>query len=252
MSKKCVGRVWKDGVGGQCSRKGMTSTTIGFFCAIHLNLYKECIDNDCIRGIEGLGGCWSCENIHDGLWLGSVKKERPLYNQNGLLLPWKDEKLIKNKKKSKKKNKKKTGKIKFIKLKNKYNNSIMIKSGKTQMISTLKKTMNSLDLDNPDCTPDYIISIVEEKLEKKFKEKDKQRLYKEIDKIYEKLIELELSPSSSEDEDDVCTDNLYTIIYNNKEWLKDIHTYNVYTKTKKPRYVGYQNSDGSITFEVDL
>lgn len=265
----CISRIWKNGGGGRCSRRKIYDTNCGGFCETHYTMYLECVKNSCSRGINGLGGCWVCKSLHDGLWLGTVVNIKPLYNQDGLLLPWKDSSYVKKKLKKKKDYKIKTvflngsfvafkekrfrkNKNITIKIKPMYNK--MRSKGKKKISSTLTKTMEEINLDDEINTPDYIISLVEKQLEQKFKYSEKKWLHEEIDKIYDLNILKELSPSSDDDDDDYIefVDSLDKIVVGDEEYLLDNETYRVYSLSKKPKYLGIRQADGSVLWESDF
>ena len=240
----CISRIWNNGLDKRCKRSSIFINSIGGFCKTHYEMYTICVHNNCKRGSQGLGGCWICKQYHIGLWLGVINKKRPIYNQQGIEIPFKKPFLYMKIKTPKIKNKK-------SKIKTNHYNSIKMysKQSRQQVYLVLYNTMNSLDLDNSSCTPEYIINMVEKNLKHKLKIKDKKHwIYSDIEKIYDLKIKEEFTPSSDEDNSLDSTEALDKFIMGGKEYLIDTETYKVFTSSKKP----LANTISRTAFPTDI
>ena len=82
---RCIARVRGKGYGrSQCKRKATEKK----LCLRHFKQFKICSENECTRGINGLGACTD----HKGLRLGFTNKPIPIYNDEGkVVVKWKRE-----------------------------------------------------------------------------------------------------------------------------------------------------------------
>lgn len=225
----CIARIrGKSNLGEQCPKRKFKITDLGNLCEDHYLEYMNCIKNKCKRGINGWG---ACNTKHKGLWLGIMTKSRPVVNSSKKhVIFWAD----------------------FLEYKKKYCiNSNMrsrnIRSTKPSpliILQVLRNIMNSIDLEDDTNTPSHIISLVEKKLDYNFKLKGKQVLFNEIHKIYRLKIEDELMDETYDKK--IYPECLDKIVISNEEYYLDPETYEVFTYTKKPKFVGIYLVNGTI------